>query len=59
MMESQKGPKNVTWKTRKARENQRKTGMKQLDVVVSPPAYVWNPYLTFIHATFDLDPCDL
>ncbi len=28
--------------------------LKQLDVVMSPPAFVWNPYLTF-----DLDPCDL
>ncbi len=32
--------------------------MKQLDVVVSPPAFVWNPYLTLTHVTFDLDPCD-
>ncbi len=30
--------------------------MKQLDVVVSPPAFVWNPYLTLTHVTFDLDP---
>ncbi len=33
--------------------------MKQLDIVVSPLAIVWNPYLTLIHVTFDLDPCDL
>ena len=33
--------------------------MKQLDVVVSPPAFVRNPYLTLTHVTFDLDPCDL
>ena len=33
--------------------------MKQLDVVVSPPAFVWNSYLTLTHVTFDLDPCDL
>ena len=29
--------------------------MKQLDVDVSPPALVWNPYLTFTNVTFDLD----
>ena len=28
--------------------------MKQLDVVVSPPAFVRNPYLTLTHVTFDL-----
>ncbi len=28
--------------------------MKQLDIEVSPPAFVWNPYLTF-----DLVPRDL
>ncbi len=33
--------------------------MKQLDVVVSPPAFVWDPNLTLTHVTFDLDPCDL
>ena len=33
--------------------------MKQLDVVVSPPAFVWDPNLTLTHMTFDLDPCDL
>ncbi len=33
--------------------------MKQLDVVVSPSAFVWNPHLTLTHVTFDLDPCDL
>ena len=27
--------------------------MKQLDVVVSPPAFIWNPYLTLTHVTFD------
>ncbi len=32
---------------------------KQLDIVVSPPAFVWNPNLTLNHVTFDLDPCDL
>ncbi len=36
-----------------------KIKMKQLDVAVSPPAFVWNPYLTLTHMTFDLDPCDL
>ncbi len=30
--------------------------MKQLDVVVSPPAFVRNPYLTLTHVTIDLDP---
>ena len=29
--------------------------MKQLDVVVSPPAVVWDPYMTLTHVTFDLD----
>ncbi len=33
--------------------------MKQLDVVVSLAAFVWNPYLTLTRVTFDLDPCDL
>ncbi len=33
--------------------------MKQLDVVVSPPAFVWDPNLTLTHVTFDLDPPDL
>ncbi len=33
--------------------------MKQLDVVVSPPAFVWNPHFTLTHVTFDLDPSDL
>ncbi len=33
--------------------------MKQLDIVVSPAAFVRNPYLTLTHVTFDLDPCDL
>ncbi len=32
--------------------------MKQLDVDVSPPAFVWNPYLTSANLTFDLDPRD-
>ncbi len=35
-----------------------KKKMKQLDVVVSPPAFVRNPYLTLNHVAFDLDPCD-
>ncbi len=26
--------------------------MKQLDFDVSPPAFVWNPYLTFTNVTF-------
>ena len=30
--------------------------MKQLDVDVSPPAYVWNHYLTETLVTLDLDP---
>ncbi len=40
--------------------------MKQLDVVVSPPAFVWFPYMTLTnvtfdltHVTFDIDICDL
>ncbi len=42
--------------------------MKQLDVVVSPPAFLWNPYLTLTflwdpyltltNVIFDLDICD-
>ena len=28
--------------------------MKQLDIVVSPHAFVWNSYLTLTHVTFDL-----
>ncbi len=31
-------------------------GMKQLDVDVSPPAFVWTPYLALTLLTFDLDP---
>ncbi len=33
--------------------------MKQLDIVVSPPAFVWDPYMTLTHVTLDLDICDL
>ncbi len=33
--------------------------MKQLDVVMSRPAFVWDPNLTFTHVTFDLAPRDL
>ncbi len=28
--------------------------MKELDVVVSPPAFLWEPNLTLTHVTFDL-----
>ncbi len=30
--------------------------MKQLDVVVSPPTFVWDPYMTLTNVTFDPDP---
>ncbi len=30
-------------------------GRKQLDVVMRPPAFVWNSYLTLNHVTFDLE----
>ncbi len=33
--------------------------MKQLDVVVSPPAFLWDPYLTLTNVIFDLDICGL
>ncbi len=33
--------------------------MKQLDVVVNPPAFLWDPYLTLTHVIFDLDICNL
>ena len=33
--------------------------MKQLDIVVNPPAFLWDPYLTLPHVIFDLDICDL
>ena len=33
--------------------------MKQLDVVMSPPDFVWGPYMTLAHVTFDLEPCNL
>ncbi len=33
--------------------------MKQLNVVVSPPAFLWDPYLTLTHVIFDLDIRDL
>ena len=29
--------------------------MKQPDVDVIPPAFVWNPYLTLANLTFDLE----
>ncbi len=29
--------------------------MKQLHVDVSPPAFLWEPYLTLAKVTFDLD----
>ena len=29
--------------------------MKQLDVVASPPAFLWDPYLTLTDVIFDLD----
>ena len=32
--------------------------MKQLDVVMSPPAFLWDPHLTLTHVIFDLDICD-
>ncbi len=28
--------------------------MKQLDVVVSPPAFLWDPYLTLTNVILDL-----
>ncbi len=28
--------------------------MKQLDVAVSPPAFIWDPNLTLTHVTFDV-----
>ncbi len=31
--------------------------MKQLDVDVSPPAFLWDPHLNLTNVTFDLDPC--
>ena len=33
--------------------------MKQLDVVVSPPDFVWDPYMALTNVTFDPDPHDL
>ncbi len=33
--------------------------MKQLDIVLSPSVFVWNPFLTLAKMTFDLDQCDL
>ncbi len=32
--------------------------MKQLDVV-SPPAFLWDPYLTLTNVIFDLENCGL
>ena len=31
--------------------------IKQLDVDVSPPAFLWNPYLSMANVTFDLCQC--
>ncbi len=31
--------------------------MKQLDIVMSSPAFVWDPNLTLTHVIFDLNPC--
>ncbi len=33
--------------------------MKQHDVDVSPPAFLWDPHLNLANVTFDLDTCDL
>ncbi len=33
--------------------------MMQLDLVVIPPAFLWNPYLILTKLTFDLDTYDL
>ncbi len=33
--------------------------IKQLTSVVSPPAFIWIPYMTLANVTFDLDPRDL
>ncbi len=33
--------------------------MKQLNIVVSPTAFVWDPYFTLTNVTIDPDPCDL
>ena len=36
-----------------------KIKMKQLDVVMSPPAFLLDPYLTLTYEIFDLDICGL
>ncbi len=36
-----------------------KWSRKQLDVDVSPPVFVWNPYLILTLVIVNLDPCDL
>ena len=36
-----------------------KNKMKQLDGVVSPPAFLWDPYVTVPNVIFDLDICGL
>ena len=33
--------------------------MKQLDIVLIPPAFVWDSYLTSTNVTFDFDICDV
>ncbi len=33
--------------------------MKQLEVVVSPPAFLYDPFLTLINVTSDHDPHDI
>ncbi len=43
----------------KYRQTDRQKAMKQLDVVVSPPAFLWDPYLTLTNVIFDLDICGL
>ncbi len=37
----------------------RKAPFAPQNPVVSPPAFVWDPYLILINVTFDPDPCDL
>ncbi len=33
--------------------------MKQLDVDISPHAFLWDPHMNLADVTFDLDSCDL
>ncbi len=53
------GPKAPSTTFENKRKRHLNSSMKQLDVVVSPPAFLWGPYLTLTNVIFALDICGL